>query len=79
MVSKVILMLPLHNLHRTIESVVLKLLEWGQKSAVQVSNQPVLPHAIIALNCCDNNLPLEHWTVENATDWLLGDLDDLAS
>ena len=41
------------------------------------SNQPVLPHAIIALNESPNELPDCHWEPEYATKWLLDKYSDI--
>ncbi|RSL53134.1 hypothetical protein CEP54_010562 [Fusarium duplospermum] len=63
---------------RTIENVIHQLLEWGSESVCHVSNQAVLPHAVIALNKC-TNLQLDdqdNWDKGKTTNWLLSALDD---
>jgi hypothetical protein len=47
------------------------LLKWAAAALEKSSNQPVLPHAIIALNECPNELPDWHWDTAYATTWLL--------
>ncbi|RSL62818.1 hypothetical protein CEP53_004625 [Fusarium sp. AF-6] len=63
---------------RTIEKVIHQLLEWGSESVCHVSNQPVLPHAVIALNKC-TDLQLDdqdNWDKTETTKWLLSALDN---
>lgn len=63
---------------RTIENVIHQLLQWGSESVCHVSNQPVLPHAVIALNKC-TDLQLDdqdNWDKGETTKWLLSALDD---
>ncbi|RSL93075.1 hypothetical protein CDV31_014873 [Fusarium ambrosium] len=63
---------------RTIENVIHQLLEWGSESVCHVSNQPVLPHAVIALNKC-TDLQLDdqdNWDKAETTKWLLSALDN---
>ncbi|SMQ51120.1 unnamed protein product [Zymoseptoria tritici ST99CH_3D7] len=52
---------------RTIEGVVERLVDWAQKALEESSNQPVLPHVIIALNAAENDIPEEQWDVDRAT------------
>ncbi|EMC99209.1 hypothetical protein BAUCODRAFT_146182 [Baudoinia panamericana UAMH 10762] len=60
--------------HRAIERVLERLVDWAQAALEKSSNQPVLPHAIIALNACENDIPVELWDVDTATSRLLADM-----
>ena len=48
-----------------------RLVEWAAAALETSSNQPVLPHAIIALNASENNIDPELWDVNVATEQLL--------
>lgn len=48
-----------------------RLVEWAASALETSSNQPVLPHAIIALNASENNIDPELWDVNVATERLL--------
>ncbi len=60
----------------TIENVIEQLLKWGSESMHRVSNQPSLPHAVIVLNKCPNDMSAAEWEQEKVTKWLLSALDD---
>jgi hypothetical protein len=51
-----------------------RLVEWAAAALETSSNQPVLPHAIIALNASENNINQELWDVNTATERLLESL-----
>jgi hypothetical protein len=51
-----------------------RLIEWAATALETSSNQPVLPHAIIALNASENNVDTELWDVDVATERLLESL-----
>jgi hypothetical protein len=59
---------------RVIEGVFEKLVEWAAAALETSSNQPVLPHAIIALNASENNIDPELWDTDVATEHLLESL-----
>jgi hypothetical protein len=60
--------------HRVIESVLERLVGWAQAALEKSSNQPALPHAIIALNACENDTPETLWDVDTATAAILESL-----
>lgn len=49
------------------------LLKWAAAALERSSNQPVLPHAIIAHNQSPNELPADDWEINNATRELLNE------
>ena len=51
-----------------------RLVEWAAVALETSSNQPVLPHAIIALNASENSIDPELWDVDVATERLLQSL-----
>lgn len=53
---------------RTLEEVLQRLVEWADAALEKSSNQPVLPHAIIALNQSRYDIKSELWDVDSATD-----------
>ncbi len=55
------------NLNRTIEDVLEKLIEWAAAALEKSSDQPVLPHAIIALNASENSINPALWDVNAAS------------
>ncbi|OCK84171.1 hypothetical protein K432DRAFT_289452 [Lepidopterella palustris CBS 459.81] len=59
---------------RVIESVFEQLIDWAAVALETSSNQPVLPHAVIALNACEYDVDPELWDVEVATKTLLESL-----
>ena len=59
---------------RVIESVLERLVDWAAAALEKSSNQPVLPHAIIALNASENDIPEELWDVDQATKALMESL-----
>jgi energy-coupling factor transporter ATP-binding protein EcfA2 len=59
---------------RIIESVLERLVDWAAAALEKTSNQPVLPHAIIAFNASENDIPEELWDVDYATQALLDSL-----
>lgn len=61
--------------NRTFESAVLsKLLDWASVSLEKSLNQPMLPHAIIALNATDLGVNQLEWDFEYATNQLLNSM-----
>jgi len=52
--------------------VIEKLVEWAAAALEMSSNQPVLPHAVIALNASELNIDPGQWGVPHATKWLMG-------
>lgn len=65
---------PADQYARTIEGVVERLVDWAQKALEESSNQPVLPHVIIALNAAENDIPEQLWDVDKATQALMNNL-----
>jgi predicted acylesterase/phospholipase RssA len=59
---------------RVIEKVLERLVDWAQAALEKSSNQPVLPHAIIALNASENDIEGDLWNVDIATKSLLENL-----
>ncbi|CAD0083511.1 unnamed protein product, partial [Aureobasidium vineae] len=59
---------------KVVESVLVKLVEWAAAALEGSSNQPVLPHAIIALNASENATPAELWDVDVATETLMREM-----
>lgn len=59
---------------RVIESVLERLVDWAAAALEKSSNQPVLPHAIIAFNASENDIAEGLWNVEYATEALLESL-----
>ncbi|THW57327.1 hypothetical protein D6D20_08067 [Aureobasidium pullulans] len=59
---------------KVIESVLVKLVEWAAAALEGSSNQPVLPHAIIALNASENATSTELWDVDIATTTLMKEM-----
>jgi hypothetical protein len=51
-----------------------RLVEWAAAALETSSNQPVLPHAIIALNASENSIDPELWDTDIATERLLESL-----
>lgn len=62
------------RLFRVMESVLERLVDWAQAALEKSSNQPVLPHAIIALNACELDTPEEMWDVDTATQTMMESL-----
>ena len=56
---------------RTIEGVVEQLITWAQAALEKSTNQPVLPHLIIALNATENSIEPQQWEVDFATERLM--------
>ena len=56
---------------RSIEKVIVQLLDWAKLVSESSSNQPTLPHAIIALNSSGNQIDSSRWDVATSTKWLL--------
>ena len=59
-----------------IESVFDRLVSWAAAALETASNQPVLPHCIIALNASENDIPEELWDVSTATNTIFESLDE---
>lgn len=59
---------------RVIEHVFERLVQWAAAAIETSSNQPVLPHAIIALNASENDLDERWWDVRDSTEGILHDL-----
>jgi hypothetical protein len=51
-----------------------RLVEWAAAALETSSNQPVLPHAIIALNASENSIDPDLWDTDIATEQLLESL-----
>lgn len=51
------------------------MLDWAFASIEKSLNQPLLPHAIIALNATDNAIDPRQWDIAEATNTLLRDVD----
>lgn len=58
-------------MNRVIENVIEKLVEWASAALEMSSNQPVLPHAVIALNASELTIDPDQWSVDHATRWLM--------
>ena len=54
-----------------IENVIERLIGWASAALEKSTNQPVLPHVIIALNASENAIAKAQWDVDFATAWLL--------
>jgi hypothetical protein len=52
---------------RAIEDVLEQLVEWAAAALEKASNQPVLPHVIIALNASENSIDETLWDPKVAT------------
>ncbi|KAH6886245.1 hypothetical protein B0T10DRAFT_490889 [Thelonectria olida] len=62
---------------RTFESaVVTRLIDWAVEVLNASTNQPRLPHAIIAVNAAISKTPVQRWDVEDATNRLLGSVNE---
>ncbi|KAI1740057.1 hypothetical protein F4680DRAFT_465847 [Xylaria scruposa] len=59
---------------RVIEHVFERLVQWAAAAIETSSNQPVLPHAIIALNASEHDLDDSRWDVGDSTESILYDL-----
>ncbi|KAI2627754.1 hypothetical protein GGR54DRAFT_430692 [Hypoxylon sp. NC1633] len=59
---------------RVIEHVFERLVKWAAAAIETSSNQPVLPHAIIALNASEHGLGGSPWDVRHNTETILDDL-----
>ncbi|KAI0003957.1 hypothetical protein F4779DRAFT_621638 [Xylariaceae sp. FL0662B] len=59
---------------RVIEHVFERLVKWAAAAIETSSNQPVLPHAIIALNASEHDLDNRSWDVHHNTETILNDL-----
>ncbi|ORY63334.1 acyl transferase/acyl hydrolase/lysophospholipase [Pseudomassariella vexata] len=59
---------------RVIEHVFERLVQWAAAAIETSSNQPVLPHAVIALNASENNIDASFWDVKTNTETILKDL-----
>lgn len=60
--------------YRVVEGVLVRLVNWAAAALEKSSNQPVLPHAIIALNASENGLSPELWDVDTATQTLMQEM-----
>jgi hypothetical protein len=58
--------------------VLVSLVEWAAAALEGSSNQPVLPHAIIALNASENGIPAQLWDVDVATESLMREMSQTA-
>jgi len=52
---------------RVIENTMERLVQWAAAALETSSNQPILPHLIIALNASENTVDAEQWDVDVAT------------
>lgn len=59
---------------RVIESILERLVDWAAAALEKSSNQPALPHAIIAFNASENDIPEELWDVDHSTQALMESL-----
>ncbi|OJD31446.1 lysophospholipase-like protein [Diplodia corticola] len=59
---------------RVVESVFERLIEWAAAALEMSSNQPVLPHAVIVLNACGNDIDPSLWNPEITTEKILESL-----
>lgn len=59
---------------RVVESVLERLVDWAAAALEKSSNQPVLPHAIIAFNASEYGIPEDLWDVDRATEALMESL-----
>jgi hypothetical protein len=57
--------------HSVIESVLEQLVTWAAAALEMPSNQPVLPHVIIALNASDLDIDELQWDPDVATESVL--------
>jgi hypothetical protein len=57
-----------------VENVFERLIEWAEAAIETSSNQPVLPHAIIALNASEHTINPSMWDVFKNTSSILEDL-----
>ncbi|KAF7536915.1 hypothetical protein G7054_g4138 [Neopestalotiopsis clavispora] len=64
---------------RTIEHVFVQLVKWAASAIETSSNQPVLPHAIIALNASEHDIHPNLWDVRFNTETILEDLANTVS
>ena len=56
---------------RVIENAVEQLIIWASAAVEKSTNQPVLPHLIIALNATENAIDPDQWDVDIATKYLM--------
>ncbi|KAK8254092.1 hypothetical protein IWZ00DRAFT_435915 [Phyllosticta capitalensis] len=61
--------------HRVVENVLEKLVGWAASAIETSSNQPLLPHAILALNAEDYNINESLWDIKAATTDMLKSLE----
>ncbi|KAF2756983.1 hypothetical protein EJ05DRAFT_49848 [Pseudovirgaria hyperparasitica] len=59
---------------RTVETVFERLITWAMAAIETSSNQPMLPHAVIALNASEHNIAPGLWDVNANTQNILDDL-----
>ncbi|KAI9701837.1 MAG: hypothetical protein M1836_001181 [Candelina mexicana] len=64
---------------KTFENVVGILIEWASAALETSSNQPVLPHTIIALNASENSLDPAEWDVRYATRSLMSSIEEVVA
>lgn len=64
----------MRHVYRVIEHVFERLVKWAAAAIETSSNQPVLPHAIIALNASEHDLDQSLWDVLYNTETILHDL-----
>jgi hypothetical protein len=57
-----------------VESVLEQLVSWAAAALEMSSNQPVLPHVIIALNASENDIDESQWDSDIATESVLESL-----
>lgn len=62
------------TVRRVIESVLQQLIEWAAAALEMSSNQPILPHVIIALNASENDIDEREWDSGFATTSVLESL-----
>lgn len=54
-----------------------QLISWADVAVRTSSNQPLLPSAIVVLNCSDQDIPPDLWDVSKNTDQVFGDLGSI--
>ncbi|KAL9120660.1 MAG: hypothetical protein Q9187_002785 [Circinaria calcarea] len=59
---------------QSIEKIIVQLLDWAKIVSETSSNQPTLPHAIIALNASANQISASRWDVSTSTQLLMDEL-----
>ncbi|KAI9861482.1 MAG: hypothetical protein M1824_002374 [Vezdaea acicularis] len=53
-----------------------RLIDWAALSLEKTTNQPSLPHAILALNRSENSIDATRWDINKSTDWLMSEVQN---